>query len=203
MLPHRIRPWLRHTATITTLAAAVLLAAPVSAHEPAIEIGFPQDPALTEFDSTYGASRPGGRSHQGNDLMAPQMTPVYAVLDGVITTMKFGPLSGYMIIIEHRDGWESYYMHLNDDTPGSDDGDAVEFQTYASGLEVGDLVLEGDLIGYVGDSGNAEGSSPHNHFELHHGGHSVNPYPFLVPAQIRAIALLAEQPVTALEGRAS
>ena len=77
-------------------------------------------------------------------------------------------------------------MHLNNDTPGTDNGRADRAETYAAGLGLGDFVTAGQLIGYVGDSGNAEGSGSHTHFELHVNGKAIDPYPFLEAAYERA-----------------
>ncbi len=147
---------------------------------------FPQDPSVTHFDNTWGNRRSGGRRHTGTDLMAPKMGPVYAVADGIVTTMKRGGSAGWWIGIEHAGGLESWYMHLNNDAPGTDNGRADRTETYAAGLNLGDFVTAGQLIGYVGDSGNAEGSGSHTHFELHVNGTAINPYPFLVAAYERA-----------------
>ena len=102
--------------------------------------------------------------------------------------MRNGNRSGYYIRLSHGDGaWETWYMHLNNDTPGTDDGRGGAEAAYAPGLEVGDFVRAGDVIGYVGDSGNAEWTSPHTHFELHIGDRKVNPYEYLVAAEQRLV----------------
>lgn len=173
------------TATLVVLVSA----GPAHAHDDAeFALFFPQDPLQTHFFDSFGDARSGGRRHHGTDLMAPKHTPVYAVADGVVTTLKTGGLSGWWIAIEHAGGWESWYMHLNDDTPGTDDGRAEPGQVFAPGIEVGSRVVAGQLIGFVGDSGNAEGSGAHTHFELHHDGSVVNPYPYLAGAYERALA---------------
>mgnify|MGYP001827607281 CR=1 FL=1 len=148
---------------------------------------FPQDAEVTHFDDTWGHARSGGRRHKGADLMAPKLTPIYAVADGVVSIMRKSGLAGYWIGIEHAGGVESWYMHLNNDTPGTDNGRASLGQVYAPGIEVGSFVSAGQLIGYVGDSGNAERSGSHTHFELRVDGHAVDPYPLLVEAHERAL----------------
>ena len=79
--------------------------------------------------------------------------------------------------LRHDDGYESWYIHLNNDTPGTDDGLGWGF---APGIEQGVHVRAGQLIAYVGDSGNAESSGSHLHFELHNpDGDVVNPFTHL------------------------
>lgn len=161
---------------------------------------FPQDPELTHFDDTWGHGRSGGRRHKGSDLMAPKHSPVYAVADGVVSIMRKSRLSGHWIGIEHAGGVESWYMHLNNDEPGTDNGRASVDQIYAPGIELGAFVVAGQLIGYVGDSGNAEGSGSHTHFELRVDGVAVDPYPLLVAAQDRALqAIQAQRAATVLD----
>jgi murein DD-endopeptidase MepM/ murein hydrolase activator NlpD len=155
---------------------------------------FPQDPSVTWFDSTYGAGKEEGRRHQGEDLMAPKMTPVFAVADGVVVRTGTTPRAGAHVWIDHGNGWTSWYMHLNNDSPGTDDGRAEPGETFAPGVEDGSFVVAGQLIGYVGDSGNAEGTHSHTHFELHKDGRPVNPYPYLAEAFDRAMmAIHAER----------
>lgn len=150
--------------------------------DPPFEVRFPQEIMATEWSSTFGAGRSGGRRHKGNDLMAPKMTEVYAAADGVVETISDGRTSGRYLTIAHADGWTSTYMHLNNDDPGTDNGNADWSLTLAPGIELGAVVTAGQLIGYVGDSGNAEWTGSHTHFELRVDGRAVNPYEILVSA---------------------
>jgi hypothetical protein len=111
--------------------------------------------------SVFGAERDDGeRDHKGIDLAAPRLTPVLAVNDGVVTRINRSSVS---VFLKHDDGWSSWYLHLNNDTYLTDDGLGGGV---APGLEVGDRVVAGEVIGWVGDSGNAEPTPPHLHFEL-------------------------------------
>lgn len=168
-----------------TLLAVLLLPLTASADE--LELVFPQDPLVTQFTDSFGAPRSGHR-HQGNDLMGPKGSEVYAAADGVVRWVRDRGTAGRYVVIDHGHGWETWYMHLNDDTPGTDDGAAALAMGVA--VEVGQEVRGGDLIGWVGDSGNAEGSSAHTHFELHRGGSAIDPYHLLVAAWARAVEQL-------------
>ncbi len=187
-MPGRTRLGALAGAAMLILTTTLSLGAPALAHDDAaLEFVFPQDPLATHFVNSFGDPRSGGRRHHGTDLMAPKLTPIYAVADGIVTVVRNGGSAGRWIAIEHAFGWESWYMHLNNDSPGTDDGRADREWTYAEDVVVGRLVRAGDFIGYVGDSGNAEGSGAHTHFELHHDGRVVNPYPYLVDAYARAL----------------
>jgi peptidoglycan hydrolase-like protein with peptidoglycan-binding domain len=127
----------------------------------------------------FGACRDGcSRRHEGVDILAPKMTPLYAAADGTVAWLGTFCCS---VFLQHDDGWQTWYIHLNNDTEGTDDGLGWGI---AEGIVPGARVTAGQLIGWVGDSGNAEDSSPHLHFELHApDGTKVDPYPALVLAQ--------------------
>jgi hypothetical protein len=128
------------------------------------------------YTDTFGDPRSVGRTHEGVDIMADKMVPVVAAAAGTVGWMH-DELGGDCCAMEliHDDGWESWYIHLNNDTPGTDDGLGWGF---APGIEPGVHVEAGQLIGYVGDSGNAEWTGSHLHFELHDpDGIVVNPTP--------------------------
>ena len=177
---------------LVVLALVAVPAPQVPAQESGavLEIKFPQDPEATDFIDSWRHVRSGGRRHQGTDLMAPKMTPVYSVANGVVSVVTTSRLAGRYLGIDHGDGWSSYYMHLNNDMPGTDNGRAPWSMTVAPGIEVGATVRWGQLIGWSGDSGNAETSSPHTHFELHRHGKAVNPYPHLIRAFTREMEML-------------
>lgn len=136
--------------------------------------------------SSFGADRDGGtRWHAGNDLMAPKMTPVVAAQDGTIKSIHRDRGDCCWIVIAHNDGWSSWYVHLNNDIEGSDDGHGVGIRP---GLVEGAPVVAGEVIGWVGDSGNAEPGPPHLHFELHSPwGPAIDPYASLRWAYRRVV----------------
>ena len=176
---------------LTLSAAAAVLPIPVTAlgasRGPDFAIVFPQDPMLTWFDPTFGAAKPDGRIHMGIDLMAPKHSPVYSVADGIISRIAQSPRAGRYMVIDHADGWQSWYLHLNDDVPGSRRGRASWELTVSDGLDEGSQVTAGSHVAFVGDSGNAKGGMAHTHFELHIGSRIINPYPHLVAGKAAAI----------------
>jgi len=139
------------------------------------------------YTDTFYASRYNGQ-HHAQDLMAQKMVPVVAVTSGRIEFVNWSsnpddlqPDKCCSLSLRHDDGWQSYYIHLNNDSPGTDDGRGWGI---APGIRPGVHVQAGELIGWVGDSGNAEGSSPHLHFELRDpSGVIVNPYDALRAAE--------------------
>lgn len=194
MFPH-VRAHARATVAglgISILSVALLLPLPATASDFVVQ-AFPQEPQVTTFASTFGAPRSGGRRHEGTDLMAPKMTPVYAAADGVVSRIATQRRAGRYLVIDHGDGWETWYVHLNNDTPGTNDGRAAWTSTVVPGMEVGTAVVAGQHIAWVGDSGNAEGGTPHTHFEIQRNGRSIDPYPYLVPAYEAALAARAEE----------
>jgi murein DD-endopeptidase MepM/ murein hydrolase activator NlpD len=134
-------------------------------------------PVLGEnhFTDTFDAKRSGGRTHEATDIMAAKMIPVVAAASGTVG-WQHDEVGGSCcaMALNHDDGWASWYIHLNNDTPGTDDGLGFGF---APGVVSGAHVSAGQLIGWVGDSGNAEWAGSHLHFELHRpDGTKFNPH---------------------------
>lgn len=103
--------------------------------------------------------------HQGTDIMAPFGTPLYAVERGAVIRVGTDILGGTKLWVKGQSGTYYYYAHL---------------QSYAEGVVEGTLVEAGDIVGFVGDTGNARGGAPHLHFQVHPGGgDAVNPYGLL------------------------
>lgn len=190
----RTSPFLTKTLSVMVAVGILIPALPArAAAEPPFQITFPQETEPTVFSSTFGAGRSGGRRHAGNDLMAPKMTEVYAAADGIVTVIDTSRLAGRYIEIEHQGGWSTRYIHLNNDDPGTDNGSADWSLTVVEGLQVGSRVETGQHIGYVGDSGNAEGAGSHTHFEIAFDGSEIDPYDYLRVAYARAVERQSRQ----------
>jgi murein DD-endopeptidase MepM/ murein hydrolase activator NlpD len=115
------------------------------------------------FTDTFGAPRGGGRRHQGNDLFSPGGTPLVAVTAGSVF-FQGDPLGGNAAYVQGHDGNTYYYAHLAD---------------YVGGARA---VKAGELIGHVGNTGDAAGGPTHLHFEIRPGGpngRAIDPYPTL------------------------
>jgi murein DD-endopeptidase MepM/ murein hydrolase activator NlpD len=120
----------------------------------------PVDGAAT-FRDSWGEPRPGGRGHTGVDMMAPIGTPIVAIEAGVIWSPSWHYAGGIGLYLVGESGDTWYYAHM--------DG-------YAPGIQGGTNVVPGQLIGYVGNTGNA--SVPHLHLGWLVGGTTyTNPYP--------------------------
>ena len=122
---------------------------------------FPVAGAHSYVDS-WGAARSGGRAHKGTDILAAEGTPIVACVSGTIsrvTTTDVG-LGGITIWLKGNNGTSYYYAHLSG---------------IAGGIRKGTSVGAGDVIGYVGHTGNA-GSCNHLHFGLYPNGSPVDPY---------------------------
>ena len=138
------------------------------------------------FGDDFGDPRDGGaRKHEGNDLMGAKMMPLVAAVDGTVRRVYYPEASfGYSIVLEDKDGYTYHYLHLNNDTPGTDDGKGGGQNAYAVDIDEGRKVIAGQLVGYMGDSGNAESTQAHLHFEIHRPDRTViNPYQSLKAAR--------------------
>jgi murein DD-endopeptidase MepM/ murein hydrolase activator NlpD len=118
--------------------------------------------AHTSFVDSFGDPRPGGRRHQGTDVMAAYGAPIVAVTSGVIRTSYSGN-GGISLYLEGTDGDEYFYAHNSRNV-----------------ARTGQHVAVGELIAYVGNTGDARGGPAHVHFERHpNGGPAVDAYAFL------------------------
>lgn len=118
------------------------------------------------YVDTWLGPRAGGRKHMGVDIFALQGTPVYAVVSGTIEQLAFNALGGNKLWLRSPgDNWSYYYAHL---------------AGYGPGIKNGARVKKGQVVGYVGTTGNARGTPPHLHFETHvPAGPATNPDPIL------------------------
>lgn len=114
-----------------------------------------------ELIDNFGEWRDGGRRHQGIDIFAPRGTPVMAATDGMVAARRQTPNGGRVVYLMSADGYTFYYAHLD---------------RWAAGLSEGKSVRRGQVLGYVGNSGNAARSRCHLHFEIQENGRTRNPY---------------------------
>jgi peptidase M23-like protein len=137
------------------------------------------------YTDDFGQAR-GSLKHEGNDLMAAKKTPAIAVESGKVKFWTTSANAGCMLYLYGDSGTTYLYIHLNNDVTLKNDnrGKCVAGMSYAKGLKDGAHVTAGQQIGYVGDSGDANGIASHLHFEVHpNGGAAVDPYPYLQTAQ--------------------
>ncbi|ERL55543.1 M23 family metallopeptidase [Psychrobacter aquaticus] len=131
--------------------------------EPPTENSLPNPLPEQRLTDTWGAARSQGRSHEGIDIFAPRGTPIQATTQGIVSKVGENNLGGRVVVVVGPGGAGHYYAHLED---------------YAD-IAPNDWVNAGDIIGYVGDSGNAKGTPPHVHYGIYINGSAVNPYPLL------------------------
>jgi len=127
----------------------------------------------SQLRDTFTDARSEGRVHDAIDIMADAGTPVLAVADGTVEKLFDSERGGLTIYqFEPSGRWCYYYAHL---------------QRYADGLAEKQVIKRGEVIGYVGSTGNASADAPHLHFEVHvlgpekqwWKGESINPFPLL------------------------
>jgi Peptidase family M23 len=135
-----------------------------------------------QYVDDFGAPRAGG-PHQGNDLPAAKKSPAVAAEAGRVKYWTTSRTAGCMLYLYGQSGTMYEYIHLNNDVTMKNDnrGKCVRGTAYA--VKNGANVVAGQRIGYVGDSGDADGLHAHLHFEVHpNGGKATDPYPYLQSA---------------------
>jgi len=104
------------------------------------------------FGNSFGAARASTGWHHGEDIFAAAGSPLLAVADGTLHTIGFNRIGGYRLWLRDTEGDEFYYAHLSAYSPLAVEGRSVK---------------AGDVIGFVGNTGDADGGAPHLHFEIH------------------------------------
>jgi len=123
-----------------------------------------------QIADTFGAPRGRDRKHHGVDIFAKRGTPVVAATAGVVAAVRDSGLGGRQVWVIGPAGQRHYYAHL---------------QGWAPGLAYGRVVQAGDVLGFVGDSGNARGTPPHLHYGIYAGDGPFDPLPLMHAAQAR------------------
>lgn len=118
------------------------------------------------LSDTWGAPRGEGRRHRGIDIFARRGTPILAPVDGLVLDVGHDRLGGNVVKILGSGAQVHYFAHLERFGP----------------LEERGWIARGEVVGYVGDSGNAKGTPPHLHYGIYElPGRAINPFPLLRP----------------------
>lgn len=163
-------------ATSDTRPTQPVATAPIAAGEGTLTIPV-QGVNTAQLRDTFSEARSEGRVHEALDIMAPRGTPVLAVADGTVEKL-FTSVPGGLTIYQFEPSgrYAYYYAHLD---------------RYADGLQEKQEIRRGEVIGYVGSTGNADPSAPHLHFAIFElgperqwwKGTAINPYPVLTRPQ--------------------
>lgn len=133
--------------------------------EPHSRVKMPvEDVSKREIADTWHAPRSGGRLHQGQDIFAPKGTRVLSATNGYVYRIGENNLGGQTVSVISSGGRVYYYAHLD---------------AYAPGIKVGDPVSTRTVLGFVGTTGNAQGTPPHLHFGVYTLGGAINPLPLI------------------------
>ena len=114
--------------------------------------------------NTWQAPRGSSRRHEGQDIFAKRGTPIYSATRGYVYNLGENNLGGQTVSVIGAGGRAYYYAHLD---------------SYAEGLAEGDYVTPQTKLGFVGTTGNAQGTPPHLHFGVYTGSGAINPLPYL------------------------
>jgi peptidoglycan LD-endopeptidase LytH len=121
--------------------------------------------AKREIADTWQAPRGDGRLHEGQDIFAPRGTPILSATSGYIYKIGENNLGGQTVSVISKGARIYYYAHLD---------------SYARNIHVGDRVTTRTVLGYVGTTGNAQGTPPHLHFGIYTSTGAINPLPLLI-----------------------
>jgi len=124
-----------------------------------------KDVLKKQIANTWHAPRGSDRVHEGQDIFAPKGTPIFSATTGYVYKIGENNLGGQTVSVIGAGGRVYYYAHLDSYAPGLAEGDPVNTKT---------------LLGYVGTTGNAQGTPPHLHFGIYTSNGAVNPLPLLV-----------------------
>jgi murein DD-endopeptidase MepM/ murein hydrolase activator NlpD len=123
-----------------------------------------EDVRKTEIADTWAAPRGDGRKHEGQDIFAQRGTPILSATSGYIYNIGENNLGGQTVSVISKGGRVYYYAHLD---------------SYARGIKIGDRVSTRTVLGYVGTTGNAQGTPPHLHIGVYTFSGAINPLPML------------------------
>jgi len=141
-----------------------------------------EDVSKRAIADTWQAPRGTARRHEGQDIFAPRGTPILSATRGIILKVGENTLGGQTVSVMGSGGRIYYYAHLD---------------SYAPGIQVGDLVTTRTVLGYVGTTGNAQGTPPHLHFGVYTPTGAINPLPLLTdriaPHQARSTTLVSRK----------
>ena len=137
----------------------------LSMEEPDAKLAMPlSDVSKRQIADTWHAPRGTDRLHEGQDIFAPKGTPILSATNGFVYNIGENNLGGQTVSVIGAGGRVYYYAHLD---------------AYARGLAIGDRVNTRTVLGYVGTTGNAQGTPPHLHFGIYTSSGAINPLPLL------------------------
>ncbi|MEO7445280.1 MAG: M23 family metallopeptidase [Ferruginibacter sp.] len=143
------------------------------------QLYFPVAGGKGKVGSVWGDERDGGRrKHEGIDIFAPKGTALVAISDGVITVVRTDDIGGNNITLQPDEySWNAYYAHLD--------------KMY---VKPGQWVSKGQLIGTVGNTGNAQTTTPHLHFGIYTSSGAIDPLPYVKSSPVISQPLPAKDP---------
>src|SRR5690349_23620763 len=137
----------------------------LSMQDPDRKLAMPlEDVSKRQIADTWHAPRGTSRLHEGQDIFAPKGTPILSATSGMVYNIGENNLGGQTVSVIGAGGRVYYYAHLD---------------AYARGLQIGDPVNTRTVLGYVGTTGNAQGTPPHLHFGIYTSSGAINPLPLL------------------------